>query len=348
MWIFRSQDARRRQRIGLFGRRKTGGDGNAHAVAYPGVDWPALSKRYVESLGLQWNPWTTQIEPHDGIAALCDALRRIGTILVDFCRDAWGYVSLGYFRQALAPGEVGSSTMPHKVNPIDFENAEGNLGVANALLGHFSEKLPISRWQRDLTDSTVLRTLGTAFGHALVIDFADAARLAEAFGRGLGRLAVALALEVVQQHEQPVTLSRLDLILDAIAREEQPGVVLVIHVTDDANDRELRSRENPDVDTPRVVPVDQHHVDKAWRLHRRHDVFVKTPQSDATLSLDHALDKLQRLDSGLAHIVELRAFAGLTIEEAAGVLGVSPATAKREWSAARAWLARELDADPRP
>ncbi len=156
------------------------GNYNAHAIAYPEVDWPALSRRFVQSLGLEWNPYTTQIEPHDGIAALCDALRRCNTILIAWCRDVWGYVSLGYFRQALAPGEVGSSTMPHKVNPIDFENAEGNLGVANALLGHFSEKLPISRWQRDLSDSTVLRTLGTAFGHALVA--------LESLRRGLSKL----------------------------------------------------------------------------------------------------------------------------------------------------------------
>src|SRR4029079_2940388 len=125
--------------------------------------------------------YTTQIEPHDAIAELCDAMRRANVILIDFCRDVWGYVSLGYFRQTLAAGEVGSSTMPHKVNPIDFENAEGNLGLANALLGHFSEKLPISRWQRDLSDSTVLRSLGTAFGHVQVA--------LEAIARGLGKLA---------------------------------------------------------------------------------------------------------------------------------------------------------------
>jgi adenylosuccinate lyase len=146
------------------------------------VDWPALARRQVESLGLSFNPHTTQIEPHDSIAELCDAMRRANVILIDLCRDLWGYISLGYFRQTLKAGEVGSSTMPHKVNPIDFENAEGNLGVANALLGHFSEKLPISRWQRDLTDSTVLRTLGTAFGHTLIA--------LDALGRGLGKLAV--------------------------------------------------------------------------------------------------------------------------------------------------------------
>ncbi len=144
------------------------GNFNAHVAVYPDVDWRALSKRFVESLGLQWNAYTTQIEPHDGTAEFCDCARRINTILIDLARDVWGYISLGYFKQQLKAGEVGSSTMPHKVNPIDFENAEGNLGLANALFAHFSEKLPISRWQRDLTDSTVLRALGTAFGHTLI------------------------------------------------------------------------------------------------------------------------------------------------------------------------------------
>ena len=144
------------------------GNYNAHVVAYPNVDWPALSRRFVEALGLAWNPYTTQIEPHDCIAELCDAMRRANTVLIDLARDVWGYISLGYFKQALKPGEVGSSTMPHKVNPIDFENAEGNFGIANSLLVHFAEKLPISRWQRDLTDSTVLRALGTAFGHTQI------------------------------------------------------------------------------------------------------------------------------------------------------------------------------------
>jgi len=144
------------------------GNYNAHAVAYPDVDWPVFSQRFVESLGLDWQPYTTQIEPHDGIAEVCDAQKRIDTICIDLCRDVWGYISLGYFKQAVKAGEVGSSTMPHKVNPIDFENAEGNFGIANALFEHFAAKLPISRWQRDLTDSTVLRALGTAFGHTLV------------------------------------------------------------------------------------------------------------------------------------------------------------------------------------
>jgi adenylosuccinate lyase len=144
------------------------GNYNAHVAAYPDIDWPELSQGFVASLGLDWQPYTTQIEPHDGIAELCDAQKRIDTICVDLCRDVWGYISLGYFKQAVKAGEVGSSTMPHKVNPIDFENAEGNFGIANALLEHFAAKLPVSRWQRDLTDSTVLRALGTAFGHALV------------------------------------------------------------------------------------------------------------------------------------------------------------------------------------
>jgi adenylosuccinate lyase len=158
------------------------GNYNAHHIAYPQVDWPALARRLVESLGLTLNPFTTQIEPHDCIAELGDAQRRANTILIDLCRDVWGYISLGYFRQTVKAGEVGSSTMPHKVNPIDFENAEGNLGIANALLGHFSEKLPISRWQRDLTDSTVLRALGSAFGHTLIA--------LDALGRGLDKLSV--------------------------------------------------------------------------------------------------------------------------------------------------------------
>jgi adenylosuccinate lyase len=158
------------------------GNYNAHAIACPEIDWRAFSRRFVESLGLLWQAYTTQIEPHDGVAEICDAQRRVNTILIDLARDVWGYISLGYFRQRLKQGEVGSSTMPQKVNPIDFENAEGNFGVANALLGHFSEKLPISRWQRDLTDSTTLRALGEAFGHAL-IGFAS-------LEKGLGKLEV--------------------------------------------------------------------------------------------------------------------------------------------------------------
>ncbi|MCJ0824928.1 adenylosuccinate lyase [Luteimonas sp. 50] len=158
------------------------GNYNAHVAAYPDLDWPGFSQAFVESLGLSWQRYTTQIEPHDGIAELCDAMKRIDTICIDLARDIWGYISLGYFRQSVKAGEVGSSTMPHKVNPIDFENAEGNFGIANALFEHFAAKLPLSRWQRDLTDSTVLRALGTAFGHALVG--------VEALQRGLGKLSV--------------------------------------------------------------------------------------------------------------------------------------------------------------
>ena len=144
------------------------GNYNAHVVAYPDIDWEVLARRVVGALGLEFNAYTTQIEPHDGLAALFDALARINTIVIDLDRDVWGYVSLGYFRQKAKEGEVGSSTMPHKVNPIDFENSEGNLGLANALLRHLADKLPISRWQRDLSDSTVLRNVGVAFGYALL------------------------------------------------------------------------------------------------------------------------------------------------------------------------------------
>jgi adenylosuccinate lyase len=144
------------------------GNYNAHRVAYPQVDWPDLARGFVEDLGLAWNPYTTQIEPHDYMAEIFDAVARFNRILIDLSRDIWGYISLGYFKQRTVAGEVGSSTMPHKVNPIDFENAEGNLGMANAILGHLSEKLPISRWQRDLTDSTVLRNLGVGLAHTSI------------------------------------------------------------------------------------------------------------------------------------------------------------------------------------
>jgi len=144
------------------------GNYNAHLSAYPDIDWETFARQFVEKLGLEFNPYTTQIEPHDMVAELFDAYARINTILLDLNRDIWGYISLGYFKQKMKANEVGSSTMPHKVNPIDFENAEGNLGIANALLRHFSEKLPISRWQRDLTDSTVLRNIGVALGHTLL------------------------------------------------------------------------------------------------------------------------------------------------------------------------------------
>ena len=144
------------------------GNFNAHLSAYPDINWPQLSQEFVESLGLEWNPMTTQIEPHDYMAELFQAICRFNTILIDFDRDIWSYISLGYFKQRTIEGEIGSSTMPHKVNPIDFENSEGNLGLANAVLAHLSEKLPMSRWQRDLTDSTVLRNMGVGFGYSLL------------------------------------------------------------------------------------------------------------------------------------------------------------------------------------
>ncbi|MDO4894528.1 adenylosuccinate lyase [Moraxella sp.] len=156
------------------------GNYNAHLSAYPDIDWAKHSQNFVESLGLTFNPYTTQIEPHDYMAELFDSLRRFNTILIDFNRDVWGYISLGYFKQKLKEGEVGSSTMPHKVNPIDFENSEGNLGIANAVLAHLGEKLPISRWQRDLTDSTVLRNMGVGFAQSLIAF--------EACLKGIGKL----------------------------------------------------------------------------------------------------------------------------------------------------------------
>ncbi|WP_298142783.1 adenylosuccinate lyase [uncultured Acinetobacter sp.] len=156
------------------------GNYNAHLSAYPDINWPAHSQAFVESLGLTFNPYTTQIEPHDYMAELFDALRRFNTILIDFNRDVWGYISLGFFKQKLKDGEVGSSTMPHKVNPIDFENSEGNLGIANAVLAHLGEKLPVSRWQRDLTDSTVLRNMGVGFAQSLIAF--------EACAKGIGKL----------------------------------------------------------------------------------------------------------------------------------------------------------------
>jgi adenylosuccinate lyase len=172
------------------------GNYNAHVAALPAVDWPAVSRRFVESQGFTWNEYSTQIEPHDWIGEYCDALAAIDTILIDFARDTWGYISLGYLRQRAVAGEVGSSTMPHKVNPIDFENAEGNLGIANALLHHFAAKLPISRWQRDLTDSTVLRNVGVALAHALIAW--------HALQRGLGKIAAApdiIAADIDAAHE---------------------------------------------------------------------------------------------------------------------------------------------------
>ena len=156
------------------------GNYNAHLSAYPEIDWPALSRDFVTGLGLQHNPYTTQIEPHDYLAELFDCVSRYNTVLIDFARDIWSYIALNYFKQKTVAGEVGSSTMPHKVNPIDFENAEGNLGLANALLGHMAAKLPVSRWQRDLTDSTVLRNLGTGFGYSVIAY--------QSLNKGIGKL----------------------------------------------------------------------------------------------------------------------------------------------------------------
>ncbi|MCH8542978.1 MAG: adenylosuccinate lyase [Alcanivorax sp.] len=158
------------------------GNYNAHLAAYPDVDWPALAKSFVEGLGLTFNPYTTQIEPHDCVAEYFHALMRFNTVVLDFDRDIWSYISLGYFKQRTVEGEVGSSTMPHKVNPIDFENSEGNLGIANALMDHLAAKLPISRWQRDLTDSTVLRNVGVGLGHSLIAY--------EASLKGIGKLEI--------------------------------------------------------------------------------------------------------------------------------------------------------------
>jgi adenylosuccinate lyase len=158
------------------------GNYNAHMSAYPKVDWQLTAKHFVESLGLMWNSYTTQIEPHDYIAELFDAFARFNTILIDLNRDIWGYISLGYFKQRTVAGEVGSSTMPHKVNPIDFENSEGNLGIANAVFEHLARKLPVSRWQRDLTDSTVLRNMGVGFGYSVIAY--------EAALKGLGKLEI--------------------------------------------------------------------------------------------------------------------------------------------------------------
>ena len=158
------------------------GNYNAHMISYPEIDWAAHAEKFVTSLGLEWNPYTTQIEPHDYLAELFDAVARYNTILIDFSRDVWSYISLGYFKQRVIAGEVGSSAMPHKVNPIDFENAEGNLGIANAMFAHLGAKLPISRWQRDLTDSTVLRNVGVGFAHTVIA--------LQALLKGIGKLEV--------------------------------------------------------------------------------------------------------------------------------------------------------------
>jgi adenylosuccinate lyase len=194
------------------------GNYNAHALAYPGFPWEAFCRRFVERLGLQFNPYTTQIEPHDCYAELFDAYARANTVLLDLDRDLWGYISLGYFRQKSRKGEVGSSTMPHKVNPIDFENSEGNIGVANALLRHLADKLPVSRWQRDLSDSTALRNAGVALGHTLLAYGAclrglgkleaDAARMAEDLDANWEVLAEPVQ-QVMRKHGVPDAYEKL-------------------------------------------------------------------------------------------------------------------------------------------
>ncbi len=185
------------RRIEILGKMNGAvGNYNAHTSAYPEVDWPQLGQQFVESLGLTFNPYTTQIEPHDYMAEMFDAAARANTICIDFARDVWSYISIGYFKQKVVAGEVGSSTMPHKVNPIDFENAEGNFGIANALFSHFAAKLPISRWQRDLSDSTVLRNLGVAFAHSTIA--------LDSLQKGIGKLELneaALAQDLDQAWE---------------------------------------------------------------------------------------------------------------------------------------------------
>ena len=190
------------------------GNYNAHLSAYPSLAWPTFCKQFVEGLGLNFNPYTIQIEPHDYMAELFDAIARVNTILIDLNRDIWGYISLGYFKQITKAGEIGSSTMPHKVNPIDFENSEGNLGLANALLRHMAEKLPISRWQRDLTDSTVLRNMGVAFGYCVLAY--------DSLARGLDKLEV----------NQAKLAAHLDASWDVLAEPIQ--TVMRKHGIDDA------------------------------------------------------------------------------------------------------------------
>jgi adenylosuccinate lyase len=223
------------------------GNYNAHLCAYPDVDWAAHASDFVESLGLSWNPHTTQIEPHDYIAEMFDTIRRFNTVLIDFCRDTWSYISIGYFRQKTVAGEVGSSTMPHKVNPIDFENAEGNLGLANAVLAHLGEKLPLSRWQRDLTDSTVLRNMGVGFGYSLIAYQSalkgigklelDTARLAEDLDACWEVLAEAVQT-VMRRHgiEQPYEKLKALTRGQAITRESLQDFVAGLDLPEDARE----------------------------------------------------------------------------------------------------------------
>ena len=240
------------ERVGILGKMNGAvGNFNAHVVALPQVDWPEFSARFVESLGLASNPYTTQIEPHDWIAEYCHALMRANTLLLDLARDLWTYISLGYFKQRIVEGEVGSSTMPHKVNPIDFENAEGNLGLANALLGHFADKLPVSRMQRDLTDSTVLRNVGVAIGHSALsygslriglgkIEL-DAVRVAEDLDRAWEVLGEAVQT-VMRAHGIPDAYDRLKSFTRGrtIDKESMREFIASLDLPEPAKDRLLR------------------------------------------------------------------------------------------------------------
>jgi adenylosuccinate lyase len=226
------------------------GNYNAHLVAYPDFDWERFSRRLVERLGLEFNPYTTQIEPHDWLAELLDAYARANSIVLDLDRDLWGYISLGYFRQKTKKGEVGSSTMPHKVNPIDFENSEGNIGVANALLRHLADKLPVSRWQRDLSDSTAQRNLGVALGHSLLAYAsclrglarleADPGRLAGELDANWEVLAEAVQ-QVMRRHGVPEAYEKLKEMSRGrrLDRAELAAFVKALAIPDEAKKRLL-------------------------------------------------------------------------------------------------------------
>jgi adenylosuccinate lyase len=244
------------------------GNYNAHLAAYPEVNWEGFARGFVESMGLEFNPYTIQIEPHDGLAELFDALARVNTVLVDLDRDMWGYISLGFFRQKPVEGEVGSSTMPHKVNPIDFENSEGNLGLANAILRHLSEKLPVSRFQRDLTDSTVLRNVGVAFGHSLLAYRslrkglskleADPVRLADDLDRAWDVLAEAVQT-VMRRHGLPNPYEQLK----ALTRGKGG-------ITPDALHAFIRELDLPQADRERLLALTPGtYIGKAAELARR-------------------------------------------------------------------------------
>jgi adenylosuccinate lyase len=225
------------------------GNFNAHVAAAPHVDWPKLAERFVTGIGIEYNPLTIQIEPHDALAEAFDAIARLNTILIDLDRDIWGYISLGYFRQRVKEGEVGSSTMPHKVNPIDFENSEGNLGMANAMLRHLSEKLPVSRWQRDLTDSTVLRNVGAAFGYC-VLAYDSCARGLEKLEADPVRISADLAecwdvlaeavQTVMRAHRIPGSYEKLKELTrgkGGITREDLHAFVRALAIPEDAKAR---------------------------------------------------------------------------------------------------------------